>query len=296
MSIPGGSDLAKPRTHDFSGRRVLVTGAGTGIGLSIGRAFALAGATTIFHFHTSRASLDRELAELAREGASVNSVQVDLSAPRGSVHLVDTAATQMGGLDILVNCAAETTSLPIDDETTDHFERLVWINLGSVLFGIQRAVPYLETSPAPAVVNIVSPHAVLGLPDHSAYAATKAGVIGLTRQVAIELAPRGIRVNAVGPGLVEVPRLTERPTFDLNSSRMWIPLGRVGQPSDISSAVLFLASESASWVTGHVLWVDGGTTARMGFDQSDGKQIRAQLGARSRPRSGPLSRASQDEA
>jgi NAD(P)-dependent dehydrogenase (short-subunit alcohol dehydrogenase family) len=135
-----------------------------------------------------------------------------------------------------------------------------------MLFAIQGAMPHLQKSPQGVVINITSIHGAAGLAGHASYAATKAAIIGMTRELSIELAPKHIRVNAVGPGLVEVPRYAGIPGYSTELGNSLVPLGRVGRPLDIANAVLFLVSDRSDWITGHTLWVDGGTTARMAVD------------------------------
>jgi len=262
---PTGTGLS-PAPISLAGRRALVTGAGIGIGLAIARALVAADVSTVFHYHTRRTALDEEVERFARQGKVVFGISHDLSIPGAIDAVVDDAAERLGGLDILVNNAGVTRNVRLADETPDEFSRLMWINLGSILFGVQRAVQYLQESPHPSVINITSVHAYAGLPGHAAYAASKAAIVGLTRQLAIELAPKRIRVNGVGPGLVEVPRYAEVPGYTTERGDSLIPLGRVGRPTDIANSVLFLASDNASWITGQTIWVDGGTTAQMAFD------------------------------
>jgi NAD(P)-dependent dehydrogenase (short-subunit alcohol dehydrogenase family) len=116
-----------------------------------------------------------------------------------------------------------------------------------------------------SIVNVSSIHAHGGLPRHAAYAATKGAINSLTRALAVELAPSGVRVNAVAPGVVEVPRFHQRPNFDADALGANIPAGRIGQPGDIGPVAAFLVSDAADFVTGQVLYADGGTTARLSF-------------------------------
>jgi NAD(P)-dependent dehydrogenase (short-subunit alcohol dehydrogenase family) len=267
--VNGRPDPRSGEDGSLAGRRGLVTGAGTGIGLAVATALAEAGVSTIYHYNTKRGTLDDELDRLTRAGRTVAAIPGDLSVPGAVADVVDEAVRRLGGLDILVNNAGLTRTLRVEDETPDGFSRLIWINLGSALFGIQRALEHLERSAHASVINVTSIHAIGGAAGHSAYAASKAALVGLTRQLAVELASRRIRVNAVGPGMVEVPRYSTMRGYTRALGNSLIPLGRVGSPPDVANAVLFLASDSSSWITGQTLWVDGGTTARMPLELPD---------------------------
>jgi NAD(P)-dependent dehydrogenase (short-subunit alcohol dehydrogenase family) len=139
------------------------------------------------------------------------------------------------------------------------------LNIKGHFFCAQRAVPTMLEHGRGSIINITSVHGGGGAPNHAAYAGTKGAIIAFTRSLAIELAPRGIRVNAIGPGVVEVPRYFDNPDYTTEMGNSWVPIGRVGTPGDIGSAVAFLASDAASWITGQTLYVDGGTNVRMGL-------------------------------
>ena len=172
----------------------------------------------------------------------------------------------LGGLDIFVGNAGVTLIRPYEETDQAAFDELFALNVRAPFLAVRRALPELVRSGRGSIVIVSSVHALAGFAGASAYAGTKGALVAWVRQLAIELAPRNVRVNAIAPGLIEVPRYTTLPGYTTEMGGRMVPLGRIGQPEDVASAVLFLASDAASFVTGHVLVVDGGTSARLAID------------------------------
>lgn len=243
----------------MAGKAAIVTGAAQGIGLAIATRFVAEGAQVLL------VDRNREAVEGAAAGLAQQSTTVDVSAREEVAAMVARALEAFGRIDILVNNAGVFHRASLLELTEADFDRVLAINLKSVLFATQAVAPHMIARRSGAIVNVSSVAAVLGADIALAYCVSKAGVAQLTNVSALALAPYGIRVNAVGPGTFAT-EMAQAAYADADLQRQVLsrtPLGRLGRPEEAASAVLFLASDDAAYVTGKTIYVDGG---RMGLN------------------------------
>lgn len=239
----------------LAGRKALVTGGARGIGAAIVKRLAGDGASVAFTYVSAQSKAEEMVQEINSAGGQALAIRAD-SADFGALKgAVEETIQSFGGIDILVNNAGITSLKPYDQFTLEEFDQLVAVNLKAVFVAVQAAAPQMK--PGGRVINIGSVAAEFNpFPGNSLYVSTKAAVAGLTRALARDLAPQGITVNNIQPGMIDTDMNPENGLYA--SGAQMIPLGRYGKPSEIASMVAYISSPEAGYITGASLNIDGG--------------------------------------
>lgn len=256
----------------LDGKVALVTGSSQGIGQAIAIRLAAAGAQIIINYRSHPEGAEETLEQVKAKGGACHlagctdagfSIKADLGVMDDIRHLVEESIAHFGKLDILVNNAGLERHAPFWEVSEKDYDQVMDVNLKGAFFAAQAAVRHWKETQRPGrIINISSVHEELPFPNFAAYCASKGGMKMLTRNLAVELAPFGITINNVAPGAIETPinsKLLNDPN-KLNALLKNIPLGRLGQPDDVSGLVAFLASDDAGYITGSTFFVDGGLT------------------------------------
>jgi NAD(P)-dependent dehydrogenase (short-subunit alcohol dehydrogenase family) len=253
--------------NEFAGKVAVVTGAARGIGRAIAEQLYAVGARVLLVDCNADGVAGTTQSMKALQGANAHSFVADLADPASINTLTERITAVATKIDILVNNAGIELDLPFERVTTELFDRVIAINLRAPLLLTQALAPLFPAAGG-AIVNISSIHAEHAFPNAIPYACSKAGLVALTRNLALELAPRQIRVNAICPGYIDTPmwdewlRSSSDPETLARQTEALHPLGRRGRPQDVASAVAYFASSQSAWITGTCLVVDGGLTIR----------------------------------
>lgn len=244
----------------LAGKVAIVTGAASGIGYATAKRFAEEGARVVVADVNVREG-NACASQIAAAGGQAIFVETDVGKEPDLRRMVESAFSTYGGLDILHNNAYWAEPGTAIETTIENWQHTLDVTLRAVWLASSLAVPYLRRRGRGVILNTASVHSIVGLPGHAAYQAAKGGVMSLTRALALELAPE-IRVVAILPGSIDTLSVRDDPRNRIEEFLANVPMGRIGQPEEIASAAVFLASDEAGYITGTGLVVDGGYTAR----------------------------------
>jgi glucose 1-dehydrogenase len=252
----------------FSGEKVIVTGSGTGIGREIALEFGRQGADVVLHYAHSNAGAESAAEEIRTMGRRAAAFGADFNRLDEVLGFAKCAIDFLEGVDCLVNNSGITFNKPLLKITPEQYDLVYNVNVRAQFFMMQKTVAWMVEHGGGSIVNLTSVHGISGAPEHSVYAGTKGAIIAQTRTLGIELAHKGVRVNAIAPGWVVVEnhsKAFEGRTVEsaIEDAKDAVPLGRPGFPVEIAKLACFLCSDDAQYIVGQTIVADGGTTSLM---------------------------------
>lgn len=247
------------RLFDLTDRTVIVTGGTRGIGLALAEGFVLAGARVVVASRKADAC-EAAAQHLCGLGGKAIGVPTHLGDVDDLARLVQRTVDEFGGIDVVVNNAANALAEPLGEMTAEAWAKAFEVNLRGPVFLVQHALPHLKASPAPAVLNMVSVGAFKFSPTMAIYASSKAALMSVTRSMAAEFAPLGIRVNALAPGPVNTDMMSKNPQETIDAMVGATLMHRLAEPDEMVGAALLLTTAAGSYLTGQAILVDGGGT------------------------------------
>ncbi|KIL11562.1 SDR family oxidoreductase [Bacillus safensis] len=258
---------------DLEGKTVLITGAGTGIGQAMARRFGQEKANVVINYFSDKENPDDTIAEIQKHGGQAVKIKGDVSKEDDMQAMIDKAVDTFGILDVMINNAGIENEVPSTEMTLDNWNKVMSTNLTGMFLGCRDALKYMtDHGIEGSIINMSSVHQQIPWPHFVHYAASKGGAKLLTETLALEYAPKKIRVNSIAPGAIDTPINAEK--FDDPALKKGvielIPIGYIGKPEEVAACAVWLASKEASYVTGLTLYVDGGMTKYPGFQAGKG--------------------------
>lgn len=259
--------------QDLKDKVAVVTGSSKGIGAEIAIRLGKEGAKVVINYNSDKEGAEKIVDKISQAGSEAIAVKADMSVESSAKELVDAAIEKFGKLDIFVNNAGMEVPAPSHKMTLENWQRVIDVNLTGYFLGSRAALSYfVEKKIKGTIINLSSVHEQIPWPTFAHYAASKGGVKLLTQTLALEYAPLGIRVNAIGPGAINTPINKEKMQDPEKKAALEkiIPMGYAAEPSEVANVAAWLASEQSSYVTGITLFVDGGMTLYPSFQGGNG--------------------------
>ncbi|MDP4164224.1 MAG: glucose-1-dehydrogenase [Bacillota bacterium] len=258
---------------DLEGKVVVITGASTGLGKAMALRFGNEKAKVVINYFKKDPVIDEMISQIQHAGGDAIAVQGDVTQEQDVKDLIQATASQFGRLDIMINNAGVENEVPSEELSLKDWNRVISTNLTGAFLGCREAIAYMiENKIKGSIINMSSVHEMIPWPHFVHYAASKGGIKLMSETLALEFAPKGIRINSIGPGAIDTPINAEKfsdPKLKAGVEEL-IPMGYIGKPEQIAAVAAWLASEESSYVTGITLFADGGMTKYPGFQAGRG--------------------------